>query len=125
MVKTIISILVVALLITVGALLETDFVQRQFLELHEVLETLYDKIENETAVKEDAYAVQKNWLDKKKYLHIFIPHSEIKEIDLWLSESVILIEDNEWTDALSKIEVLQELCEQIPHTFTIAWENIL
>ena len=125
MVKTIISILVVALLITVGALLETDLIQRQFNELDQVLETLYDKIENETAVIEDAYAVHKNWLDKKKYLHIFIPHSEIKEIDLWLSESVILIEDNEWTDALSKIEVLQELCEQIPHTFTIAWENIL
>ena len=51
-------------------------------------------------------------LAKKKVLHIFIPHNEIKEIDLWLSESATLVRDKEWKDAISKIEVLIELSEQ-------------
>ena len=86
---------------------------------------LYEKIDNQTAMQDDVYAVQKNWIEKKHHLHTFIPHNDIKEIDLWLSESATLVRDKEWSDALSKIEVLKELSEQIPHTFVIAWENIL
>jgi hypothetical protein len=70
-------------------------------------------------------AVQKSWVQKKKYLHIFIPHNEIKELDLWLSETIILVRDEKWSDALSKVEVLGELTEQIPKTFLIKIENIL
>jgi hypothetical protein len=53
------------------------------------------------------------------------PHTEIKEIDLWLSETVMLVDKKEWTDALSKLEVLKELAEQIPKTFSLLAENIL
>ncbi len=125
MVKTLISILVVSLLLIVGSIYENDFINRQFDELSTVLVALYDKIDNETATQDDVYAVQKNWLSKKKVLHIFIPHNEIKEIDLWLSESATLVRDKEWKDAVSKIEVLIELTEQIPKTFVLSLENIL
>ena len=125
MVKSIISMLCVALLFVVGAIYETDFVHRQFEELHGVLTVLYEKVDEQTATQDDVYAVQKNWLEKKKYLHAFIPHNEIKEVDLWLAESATLVRDQEWSDALSKIEVLIELAEQIPKTFKASWENVL
>lgn len=125
MVKTLISILVVSILLIVGSIYENDFINRQFDELNTVLVVLYDKIDSETATQDDVYAVQKNWLSKKKILHIFIPHNEIKEIDLWLSESATLVRDKEWKDAISKIEVLIELTEQIPKTFVLSLENIL
>lgn len=124
MVKTFISTIVVALLLCCLAVYESDFTKRQFEELSVVLETLYEKVDDKTAVEDDVYAVQKNWLDKKRYLHIFIPHNEIKEIDLWLAESVKLVRDEKWEDALSKIEVLRELAEQIPKTFAVTLENI-
>ncbi len=125
MVKSTVSMIVVAILLVVGAFYESNFVQRNFSEFQDVLTILYEKVDNETAVQEDVYAVQKNWLDKKRYLHAFIPHNEIKEIDMWLAESATLVRDKEWTDAISKIEVLSELCEQIPKTFVLSWENIL
>ena len=125
MVKTIITIVIAVMLLVGGAIYETDFVHRQFDELHDVLEVLYDKIEDETAVQDDVYSVQNNWIEKKKYLHVFIPHNDIKEIDLWIAESATLVRDKEWKDAISKVEVLLELTEQIPKTFIIAWENIL
>ena len=124
MVKTFISTIVVALLLCCLAVYESDFTKRQCEELSVVMETLDEKVGDKTAVEDDVYAVQKSWLDKKRYLHIFIPHNEIKEIDLWLAESVKLVRDEKWEDALSKIEVLRELAEQIPKTFAVTLENI-
>lgn len=124
MVKTIISIIVVVCILITGAIFEASFVNKQFNEFNQVLEVLYQKTNLEVAIEEDAYAVQQNWLDKKRFLHAFIPHNEIKEVDLWLAETIKLIRDKKWTDALSKIEVLKELSEQVPKTFAISWENI-
>ena len=124
MVKTLVSMICVALLLAVSSWYESNFVKRQFNEFNIVLEELYEKVDEQTAVMDDVYAVQKNWIEKKKFLHAFIPHNEIKEVDLWLSEAVTLVRDKEWTDAISKIEVLIELSEQIPKTFKISWENI-
>ena len=124
MVKSVISIIIVSVMFVIGTIYETNFVNRQFKEFDSLLETLYEKVDDHTAVEDDVYAVQKNWLDKKRYLHIFIPHNEIKEIDLWLAESVKLVRDEKWEDALSKIEVLRELAEQIPKTFAVTLENI-
>ncbi len=125
MVKTIVTIIVTTLILIGGAIYETNFIHRQFNEFHDVLEVLYEKVDNQTATQDDVYAVQNNWIEKKKCLHVFIPHNDIKEVDLWLSESATLVRDKEWKDAISKIEVLKELSEQIPKTFIIAWENIL
>jgi len=125
LVRSIISILVVACLLIVGSIYENFFIKKQFEDFNTVLTVLYDKIDNESATQDDVYAVQKNWLSKKRVLHIFIPHNDIKEVDLWLSESATLVRDKEWKDAISKIEVLIELSEQIPKTFMLSWENIL
>ena len=124
MVKTIISSIVVAVIVLAFALFEQWFITKNFEDFNEVLTVLYEKIDGESATQEDVYAVQDNWLNKKKSLHAFIPHNDIKEIDLWLAESVTLVRDKKWEDAISKVEVLIELSEQIPKTFTLSFENI-
>lgn len=125
MVKTLVSMLIALFILIFGALYENDFVSRQFVEMRSVLQVLYEKVDSQTATQDDVYAVQNAWIEKKKVLHIFIPHNEIKEVDLWLSESATLVRDKEWSDAISKIEVLTELTEQIPKTFKLSWENLL
>lgn len=125
MVKTVTVTIVVTLLLVAGAIYETNFVQRQFNEFNTVISELYEKTDDHTAVEDDALAAQKNWEDKKRWLHAFIPHNEIKEVDLWLAEVITLIRDKEWSDAISKLEVLKELSEQIPKNFLISIENVL
>ncbi len=125
MVKTFVSMITVGLILLVGAIFEVRFINKQFDEFNEVLCVLYEKVDEESATIDDVYSVQQHWLKKKEYLHIFIPHTEIKEIDLWLSESATLVRDKEWEDAISKIEVLKELSEQIPKTFLLRIENVL
>lgn len=125
MVKTIITAVCVFIILLAGSIFEMDFISRQFDEFNRVTCEVYDKVNDKTATQNDVYALQDNWLNKKKYLHAFIPHNEIKEVDLWLAESVTLVRDKKWEDALSKMEVLKELSEQIPKTFTISLANIL
>lgn len=124
MIKTIFTTLIAIIILCTGAICENRFIKNEFNEFSGVLNILYEKTEQQTAVKEDVYAVQQNWLEKKRKLHAVIPHTEIKEVDLWLSECVMLVHDKEWTDAITKIEVLLELSEQIPKTFTLTFQNI-
>ena len=56
---------------------------------------------------------------------MFIPHNEIKEVDLWLSEAVTLIKNKDYKEALYKIDVTINLIEQISKTFSFSIENIL
>ena len=114
----------VAVILTVGAIYETNFVKKQFTDFSVAIDCVYEKVDEKTATEDDVYALQKSWLEKKRYLHIFIPHNEIKEVDLWLAESIKLVRDEKWEDALSKMEVLKELAEQIPKTFKVSPENI-
>ncbi len=124
MVKTIISVICVSAILLAGCIFEMNFIQRQFDEFSVVTSELYEKVDQKTATMDDVYAVQENWLNKKKYLHAFIPHNEIKEVDLWIAESATLVRDKKWEDALSKVEVLKELSEQIPKTFVISFANV-
>ncbi len=125
MVKTIITAVAVVVLLLIGSILECFFIKDTFNEVGVEADAVYQKILNEEATEQDVYTLQDVWLNKKRFLHAFIPHNEIKEIDLWVAETVKLVKDEKWTDALSKLEVVNELIEQIPRTFEISFDNIL
>ncbi len=125
MVKSIISTILATILLISLSLIEQKIIKDTFYELEQNLSVVYSKTENQTATKDDVLAYQKFWIKKKEFLHVFIPHNEIKEIDLWIGESCTLIENKKFEDALSKLDVVMELIEQIPKTFALRIENIL
>ena len=112
MVKSIVTVLVTLSILIAGAAFEQTYIHREFGDFAAVVETLDEKVTAQTATEEDALAVQKNWLTHKEHMHVFIPHTEIKEIDLWLSETVSYVKSQNWEEARAKIEVLAELVEQ-------------
>ena len=124
MVKAILSILL-SLLLTVGAaVFEGWYVKKTFDDFSAQLETLYEKIEEESATRGDAEAVRLSWNDKKNSLHVWIPHNDISYIDYWLSEGLSLTETGNYDDARGKIEVLLEICRNIPASYSFSFENI-
>ena len=125
MVKSIISTILATILLVSLSLIEQSVIKNTFLELKDNLTIVYAKTENQTAIKDDILAYQKFWIQKKEFLHVFIPHNEIKEMDLWIGESCTLIENKKYEDALSKLDVVMELIEQIPKTFALRVENVL
>ncbi|MBP5466256.1 MAG: DUF4363 family protein [Clostridia bacterium] len=124
MVKTLISALVAASFFLFGVIFEYHFVNRAFTDFDNRLEILYEKSESGTASVDDVLFLQRFWIKQKHGLHAVIPHAEIKEIDLWLSEAVRLTEQKKHDEAMQKVEVLRELCEQIPTNFKFRFENI-
>ncbi len=124
MVKSIIYTLV-AIMLCLGFFLWTEYyIQSQFGQFHAALQTLYDKIEDESANREDAYAVRELWADKKEKLHVFIPHNDISYVDYWLSEACSLIYKDEYALALGKVEVLLEITKALPDAYKVRLENV-
>ena len=124
MFKSILSVVIVTSLIVVGAMVEGIYLKNSFNDLITIVDEISDKLENQTAVKDDVLSMQKLWIKKKQKLHIFIPHTEIKEIDLWISECVTYTQYEKYEDALAKCEVVKELCEQIPKSFEVKIQNL-
>ena len=125
MVKTFISSVIIAILLLVGSFVGDAHVSGKFTEFNSTVKILYRKVSDETAVEDDVYYVQKVWINQKRTLHVFISHTEIKEMDLWISECASLVKNKKWEDAISKVEVILELTEQIPKGFRFSVENIL
>ncbi|MBQ6980584.1 MAG: DUF4363 family protein [Clostridia bacterium] len=124
MVKSIISMIAVALILTFGVVFETTFIKDEFKGLKEETAILYDKIEAETANDNDVYVLQTKWVNAKEKLHAFISHNEIKEFDLWIAETVKYVAEKNWNEALTKMEVIMELIEQVPKTFEFSFANV-
>lgn len=124
MVKTILSLLIAAGLLFAAAFGEYFFVNGQFNSFESALLTLNEKVRDESAGRGDAESVRSLWEEKKRKLHAVIPHNDISYIDYWLGEAVSFIESEDYVQALSKIEVLITLCEQIPQTYALTFENI-
>lgn len=125
MVKTFVSMVCVGILLFFAGIYENLHIKREFEEFNSQLTVLYQKIEDQTATTNDVLAIQNNWLEKKSDLHAFISHAEIREVELWVSETITLVQKKSWVDALSKVEVLIDLSEQIPKNFLLRIENIL
>lgn len=100
------------------------YIGTQFKEFHSALETLYDKIEEESANREDCYAVKDMWAVKKSKLHTFIPHNDISYIDYWLNEACALVYKENYELALGKIEVLLEITDALPDAYSVTFENV-
>lgn len=124
MVKSVIYTLT-AILLCAGLFIGVDiYVNRQFDEFHEATVVLYKKIEDETATREDCFALKSMWDEKKSKLHIFLPHNDISYIDYWLSEACALIYCGDFDAALGKVQVLRNISESIPGGYALRFENV-
>lgn len=100
------------------------YIKTQFNEFAGALDTLYSKIEDRTATREDGTTVRTLWNDKKSKLQVLIPHNDISYVDYWLSEACGLLYNGEYELALGKIEVLKEITKNLPNSYNISLENI-
>ncbi len=82
------------------------------------------KLDDGTANGDDVSALQNFWLEKKRSLHVYVPHAELKELDLWISEALTYAEYGKNDEAIAKLVVVKTLCEQIPKTFSLKIENL-
>ena len=124
MVKSIITILISMLILTGGAIFEQTYILNEFNDFSVATLALKEKAELETATTKETIGLQQKWEQKKRVLHAFIPHSEIKEIGLWLSEAVEFCQYQNYEELADKLKVIYDLSLQIPQSFRVKFENI-
>lgn len=124
MVKSIICICTAAFLLACGALCEWAILKTNFNGFQEELTALTRKLEEETANGEDAKAVQTSWEERKKRLHVWIPHNDVARIDDYMSETVRLVSEGEYSLALAKVGIMSHLTDCLPGTYLPYLENI-
>ena len=125
MIRTIISIFVTAFLLLGISIADVCYTQHTFSQFQEVLQALFDKTDAQTATYQDGEAVRTFWENKRKILHIWLPHASIQEIDLQLSEALGYLYQENYQDSLAKIEVLIRSSQLLPDSYTLKWKNIL
>ncbi|MCH5142950.1 MAG: DUF4363 family protein [Clostridiales bacterium] len=124
MVKAI-SYTLAAIVLCIGLFIFSEiYIKTQFNEFESALDTLYSKIEDRTATREDGTAVRTLWNDKKSKLQVLLPHNDISYVDYWISEACGLLYNGEYELALGKIEVLKEITKNLPDAYGIRLENI-
>lgn len=119
----VIPIIFLSLIIGLGVF-EHFYLNAKFTEFEEKLDEIYTDARKEKAKAKDVEEIEYWWDDQKKTLHVFVPHTLLKEIDFYLSESKGLIETKKFELAIAKLEVLKTLVKDIPGSFAINLGNI-
>ena len=124
MVKSILTVILAALILFAGAYAEKFIVKDSCEHLYELTETLQEKTLSKEASYEQAEALQKFWLQKKRSLHAFIPHNEVRDVDRWISETLSSLKFDKFEDAYMYLEVAKEIFKSLPDSFGLHFENI-
>lgn len=124
MVKSVITVIVSALILAGAAIYEQIYVNSAFARLFEQALVMQEKETNKTATPADAENVRNCWIKEKEKMHAFISHNDIKELDMWLSEGIAFTKSGKYEEAYTKYVVIADLCKSIPKGYLIRFENV-
>ena len=124
MVKSVITVIVSALILTGAAIYEQIYVNSAFDRLLEQALIMQEKETNKTATPADAENVRNCWIKEKEKMHAFISHNDIKELDMWLSAGIAFTKSGKYDEAYTKYVVIADLCKSIPKGYLIRFENV-
>ena len=124
MVKSVITVIVSALILTGASIYEQIYVNSAFDRLFEQAVIMQEKEINKTATPADAENVRNCWIKEKEKMHAFISHDDIKELDMWLSEGIAFTKSGKYEEAYTKYVVIADLCKSIPKGYLIRFENV-
>ena len=127
--KWIIMISLIVILI-VGCILESTYVNNSFDNLIERLETFQIKLDkNKENIDLDdnifeSKQIHNEWHERVDLLKCLIWHTGIKDIEVGLARISIYIEENDYTEASAEISSLVDYLKHYSSDFDISWENI-
>lgn len=124
MLKSALTTLLAVFLLFEASFLEQKYLAKTFNDFYQIIEKTQIKISSSNPSIEDAEGLKIFWLKNKKRLHAVIPHNDVKEIDLWVSECSAYTKLGMFEEAICKLEVLKTLAKEVPASFILRFENI-
>ncbi len=131
MVKKWIVMILLGIVLVVGCIFESRFVNESFSSLINSLETLQieltenkDHIDTDELIAE-SYSIHENWHKKITGLKCVIWHSWIKDVELGLARISVYVSENDYTEAFAETASLIDYLAHYVDDFQISIENIL
>lgn len=131
MVKQWIFMIVLSLILALGCILESTYINKSFNWLVNSLETLQielteqkEEIDTDELVAK-AYQVHENWHEKLDGLRCFVWHTWLKDIEIGLARVAVYVEENNYTEAYAELASLIDVCAHYIDDFNVSVENIL
>lgn len=119
-----------SIILVVGCIAESDYVNRSFDWLINSLETIQIDITENKEKIDDAkyisaiYNLHNKWHEKVKVLKCLIWHTNIKDVEVGLARISVYIEENNYTEAYAEIASLIDFSAHYLDDFRISSENI-
>ena len=120
-----------SILLIVGCIVESNYVNRAFRELINSLETLQieltenkDKIDTEELITK-SYQIHETWHKKVRILKSLIWHTGIKDAEIGLARISVYVRENDYTEAYAEIASLIDYIAHYADDFVISLENVL
>ena len=115
---------IILLLLIGGGIFEDVSLDRSVKQCAEIGETVIQKTEDQTAKEEDVLSFSDIWDKTKSRLHTYIPHTEIREVDMWLSEAKSFVATQDFELARAKLVVVRDKILSIPDSFSTTFGNV-
>ncbi len=130
MVKKWIIMISLLIVMIVGCIIETNYVNSSFKWLINSLETLQIEITEQKENIDDekfvslAYEIHDHWNQKVKILKCLIWHSGIKDVEIGLARIAVYVKENNYTEASAEIGALIDYLAHYLDDFVVSTENI-
>lgn len=124
MVKSAIIMLSVLLIVFVACFFESKYLNSKFEYFEEELTQIINKTEEKQDSTQKLQELTDWWKKEKHFLHAFIPHNEIREIDGIMIESKSFIANGEYVFATTKLRKLNDIIISIPENYSFNFGNI-
>lgn len=130
MVKKWIIMISLIIVLIIGCILESTYVNNSFDDLIIKLENFQIKLDKnkESINLEDnifeSKQIHSEWHKRVDLLKCLIWHTGIKDIEVGLARISIYIEENDYTEASAEISSLVDYLKHYSSDFDISWENI-
>ena len=118
------------ILLIVGCVVESSYVNKSFNWLINSLETLQIEIsQQKDKIDEDkfitlAYDIHEDWNNNVRILKCLIWHSGIKDVEIGLARIAVYVKENDYKEASAEIAALIDYLAHYLDDFSISTENI-
>ncbi len=131
MVKQWIFMVVLSIILALGCIFESTYINNSFKWLVNSLETLQidvtekqEQLDTEELIA-SAYSIHENWHKKLNALRCLVWHTWLKDIEVGLARIAVYIEENNYTETYAELASLIDCCAHYLDDFNVSLANVL
>ena len=123
--RSVVTLLIALLVILVAGIFEVVYVNQEYAKVEQQCKVLLDKAKDKTLTTNEFDDFYKNWHDLREKSELFLPHVDVYEINLRISESKALLDNGDFEMVYAQLEIAHNLLQYIPNMMIPSLKHII